>query len=110
MRLLNNTKGVVLAEDIHAVKTLTEKAKGLLGKEKPEALYFKTRFGIHTFGMKFPIDCAVLDDTFAVRAVRTRMNPNKAFFWNPRWSHVIELPAGELLRTGTAVGDILALE
>lgn len=110
MRLLNKTKHAVLAEDIRVAETLSEKAKGLLGKEKPEALYFRTRFGIHTFGMKFPIDCAVLDDSFAVRAVRTRMHSNGTFFWNPRFSHVIELPEGTLLHTGTAIGDILALE
>ena len=109
-RLLNKTKGVVLAEDVRIAATLTEKAKGLLGKEEPEALYFKTRFGIHTFGMKFPIDCAVLDDTFTVRAMREQMNPNKGFFWNPRFSNVVELPSGTLSRTGTEPGDVLALE
>ena len=110
MRLLNITKDIVLAEDIRVAKTLTEKAKGLLGSEEPRALYFKTRFGIHTFGMKFPIDCVVLDDAFAVRAMREHMNRNEIFFWNPRFSRVIELPAGELSRMGTAIGDILALE
>ncbi len=110
MRLLNKTKHIVLAEDIRTAETLAEKAKGLLGKEQPEALYLETRFGIHTFGMKFSIDCAVLDDSFAVRALRTRMHPNRMFFWNPRFSRVVELPEGTLSHTGTAIGDILALE
>ena len=110
MKLINKTKNCVLVEHIPIATTLSQKIIGLLNATTPSALFFKTRFGIHTFGMRFPIDCAVLDDTFTVRAMREQMNPNKGFFWNPRFSNVVELPSGTLSRTGTEPGDVLALE
>ena len=64
---------------------------------------------VHTFFMKFPIDLVYLDKQRKVRKVRHAV---------PAWrlsaclsAHsVLELPAGTVERTGTAVGDELAVE
>lgn len=108
MKIINRTKGTVLAEDAGIARTFAEKSIGLLGRTMPASLYFKTRFGIHTAGMQFSIDCAALDERLTVRAVRRNLVPGRFFFWNPRYRHVIELPAGTLAHTGTEVGDSLA--
>lgn len=73
---------------------LWKKSFGLIGKNKPENLLFKTRFGIHTFGMRFPIDVLVLDKNYKVIKFKETLLPNNFFFWNPRYNLVLELPSG----------------
>lgn len=75
------------------LQTLVSAMVGLIGAETPYPVYFKTRWGIHTFGMKFPIDVIILDDTYSVVQMRVALPPNRVFVWNPRYHHVIELPA-----------------
>jgi len=59
--------------------------------------------GVHTFGMKFSIDVAVLDEENSVVALKKNMPPGHVFFWNPRWKKIIEFPAG----SGVEMGDKL---
>ena len=108
MKIVNITKGTIVARGYTRADTLVDKSIGLLGASAPKSLYFKTRFGIHTVGMQFPIDCAVLDEAMVVRAVRHNLTPGNFFFWNPLFRHVIELPSGALQSAETAVGDALA--
>lgn len=107
MRINNIAKQTVLTEHAGVATTFRDKSIGLLGRSVPASLYFKTRFGIHTSGMKFAIDCAVLDEQRVVRAMRRNLTPGNFFFWNPLYNNVVELPAGTLDRTRTEVGDML---
>jgi uncharacterized protein len=74
-----------------------------------EGLWIVPCESVHTFFMKFPIDLVYLDRTRKVRKVRQRV---------PAWrmsaclfAHsVLELPAGIIEQTGTAVGDELQIE
>jgi uncharacterized protein len=75
---------------------LKEKIQGLIGKDEPEALMIKTHFGIHTFGLKFPIDVLILNHRNIVRSVKENLRPNRIFLWNPLYKKVIELPAGTI--------------
>jgi len=72
------------------------KMKGLIGQTNPEAILITTRFGIHTFGLRFPIDLAVLDDAGVVQTIRKGFQPNGIFLWSPRFNRILELPAGTL--------------
>ena len=110
MKLVNKTKNRIVVEEIGIAITFMQKSVGLLNDKEPASLFLKTRFGIHTAGMHFPIDCAILDADFKVVAIRENIQPSKFFFWNPKYKNVIELPAGTLARTETTLGDILALE
>jgi uncharacterized protein len=76
--------------------SLREKIQGLIGKDKPQALLIKTHFGIHTFGVKFPIDVLILDNENKVMSIRKNMKPNRIFLWNPKYEKVIELPDGTI--------------
>lgn len=67
--------------------------KGLIGS-KPEAILFKTRFGIHTIGVGYPIDVVILDKNHIVRKIKEHLEPNHFFFWNPQFDTVVELPSG----------------
>lgn len=73
---------------------IKDRVMGLIGKEKPIPLMIKTRFGIHTFGLKFTIDVLVLDNKNKVASIKKNLKPNRIFLWNPRYKKVIELPQG----------------
>lgn len=82
---------------------------GLLNSEKPHAIYFRTRFGIHTFGLKFPIDVIILDNNINVVRLKENLKPNRIFLWNPIHNRVIELPVGEIKKSKTEIGDKIRL-
>lgn len=85
-------------------------SRGLIGAKKPVAVYFRTRWGIHTFGMRFPIDVLILDNQLRVILLRHRLLPNRLFFWPPRYDLVIELPAGEIEKYRITPGDHIRIE
>lgn len=72
------------------------KVRGLIGASEPESIVLKTRFGIHTFGLRFPIDLAVLDHNGVVQTTRKGFKPNGIFLWSPRYNRILELPVGTL--------------
>lgn len=76
--------------------SLLGKSLGLIGKEKPYPLYFQTRWGIHTFGLRFPIDVLILDNKNSVQKIKKFLRPNRIFIWNPQFYRIIELPAGTI--------------
>ena len=87
---------IVRIENVTYARSFQTKIVGLLRAKKPHTLYFKTRFGIHTIGMRYPIDIIILNDLFLVKKVKSNLLPWKIFIWNPLWQHVIELPAGSI--------------
>jgi len=78
---------------VREARSLKEKIQGLIGKNKPFALMIRTRFGIHTFGVKFPIDVLILDGKNKVVVIKENLKPNRFFLWNPIYGKVIELPS-----------------
>ena len=72
-------------------ESLKEKTKGMIGRNEP--VFFKTRFGIHTFFMKFPINVYILDSENKVVIVKKNLSPWRVYFWNPLYCKVIETPA-----------------
>ena len=73
-----------------------DKIKGLSGAKKAYPVFFQTRFGIHTFGLKFPIDVLILDQDDMVVKLAENLKSNRIFIWNPLFDKCIELPAGEI--------------
>lgn len=67
-----------------------------MGKKKAETVYLETRWGIHTFFMKFPIDVMVLDNKNKVVKIKRELKPWRLFLWNPKYYKVVELPAGKI--------------
>jgi len=91
-------------------KNLREKMQGMIGKREPTALMINTRFGIHTFGVKFPIDVLILDNKNKAVSVKENLKPNRIFLWNPMHEKVIELPAGTIKKTAIKMNDSIELE
>lgn len=99
MTLKNLTKKTILSKDAKFATSLKDKSLGLLLPSNPKTLIFKTRFGIHTFGLKKPIDVLILNQKYQVVKLKKSLKPNRFFFWNPEYNLVIELPANSLRKT-----------
>lgn len=94
---------------IKKAKNLRQKIRGLIGKTKPEAILLQTRFGIHTFGVRFPIDVVILDSKNIVVKLKQNLKPNRIFLWNPRFDRVLELPAGTIQKKKLSLGSMVEL-
>lgn len=103
MVLKNCRTRLFLTVDLKRGNGWADKLLGMLLKRNKTGILFNTRFGIHTIGLKQPIDVLVVDN-FRVVKVKT-VKPNNLFFWNPRYSKVIELPESAVSKTGTRIGD-----
>ena len=79
---------------LHALvpETHRERARGLLGRTnlaRDEALLLEHTRSIHTFGMRFTISVALLDEALIVRAVRS-IPPDRLLLPRPSVRHVLE--------------------
>jgi uncharacterized membrane protein (UPF0127 family) len=104
---MNQTRKTILAENIIIPQSLLDQSLGLLKYKKPVAMLLKTRFGIHTFGMKYSIDVIIVDKKKHIVEMKESLKPNRIFVWNLKYSTVIELPEGTIKKTKTAITDIL---
>ena len=110
MRLVNKSRNKALSFDLKQASSFSDQLLGLLKKSNPRSLMFKTRYGIHTFFMDKPIDVVVLDGNFKVVKLAESLQPNRLFFWNPRYNCILELPEGVIKKIKTQVGDTLEVE
>lgn len=94
---------------VKEAKSLKEKILGLIGKEKAESLLLKTRFGIHTFGLKFLIDVLILDKNYKVKYIKENLLSNRIFFWNPKYNMIVELPNGVVKKNKIKIGQMIEL-
>ncbi|MGW2098598.1 DUF192 domain-containing protein [Streptomyces olivaceoviridis] len=80
------------------------RTKGLLGRDAVDgALLLSPASGVHTFGMRIPIDVAYLDRRLTVIAVRT-MRPGRLGLPRPWARHVLEAEAGAMAGWGLRPG------
>ncbi|KMS83393.1 DUF192 domain-containing protein [Streptomyces flaveolus] len=86
------------------------RTKGLLGRDSVDgALLLSPASGVHTFGMRIPIDVAYLDRRLTVIAVRT-MRPGRLGLPRPRARHVLEAGAGAMAGWGLRPGVRVEVE
>jgi uncharacterized protein len=112
LRVHNPFRGAMLADRAQIADTSKARNTGLLKHQRldpGEGLWITPCEGVHTIGMKFPIDVLFLDKRHKVLKIRAAM---------PRWrmsaclwAHsVLELPSGTAAATGTTRGDQLEFE
>lgn len=94
---------------VKKLRNFMQVAIGLIGSKKANSLLFSTRFGIHTFGLKFPIDVLILDNDNKVVKMSINLMPNKLLVWNPKYKKVLELPSGIINKKRIKLGDTLLL-
>jgi hypothetical protein len=110
MKLISLTENKIISGDIIIARKTKDRIIGLLKEKSPKALYLETRWGIHTFGMRFPIDCVILDKNWKVLAVKESLLPWRIFVLNPKYFRVLELPLGTVKNSGIKTGDEMKLE
>lgn len=96
--------------EVKLLNSIFNKTLGLLCRNKPENLLINTRFGIHTFGMKFPIDVIILDKNMNIVKIRESLQPNRVFFWNVKFDHVLELPEGYIKQNNITLNSRISLK
>ncbi len=112
----NLDRGTVLAGELETAGSLLAKFLGLMGRPALPAgtgLWLPASNGIHMMFMRFPIDAVFVgrpaaDGARPVRSVHRRLRAWTGLVplvWGA--DGVLELPAGTIDATGTAVGDRL---
>src|SRR5437899_12872077 len=86
VRATNATRATVVGRCIRVAETGLTRLVGLLGERElqpGDGLLIVPSQGVHTLGMRFPIDIAVLDDDWRVIAIRRDMRPFRMtrMFW-----------------------------
>lgn len=105
----NRTRKTIISKDFKLLKGIRSKSKGLINSKTPETVVFYTRFGIHTFGMRFPIDVIVTDKKFRVIAIKESLKANRIFLWKTQGSLVIELEKEVIRKSQTEINDFLEI-
>jgi len=113
MRVQNQTTGQFLITRGELARTFWARFRGLMGRpllKEGEGLVLAGEKSIHTFFMKFPIDVIYADRTWRVVRLDPAMPPNRLGPIVFQAAYVLELPAGVIQATGTAVGDQLIVQ
>ena len=103
--------GAWLITSLELAGNSEQRRRGLLGRQSlsdGEGLVIAPSQGIHTFGMRFPIDVIGVARDGRVVKIRGAVPPRRLVF-ALRAAAMVELPAGTADRTGLAVGDTLAV-
>lgn len=113
MKIINKTRGIILAENAIIAKTPLKRMVGLLNRkafEPGEALVIKPCNSIHTFFMHFPIDVIFVDSNNRITKTIRGMRPFRisGIYLSALFS--IELPTRTLEKTSTQTGDYIAID
>jgi uncharacterized membrane protein (UPF0127 family) len=110
MPLINLTKKTWLATKVAKADKFLTRVVGLLKRRHlgpEEALWLVPSKGIHTLGMKFPIDVIFLDKDKRVVNLVPSLAPYSATGIHLKAHSVLELPSGTIMKSHTEVGDQL---
>ena len=112
MPVLNVTRKTWLATTVRKADRFLTRLVGLLRREAlgpEEALWLIPSKGVHTVGMKFPIDVVFLDQTNKVLAAIPGLPPYRMSPILLSARSILELPYGTIRKSATEVGDQLEI-
>ena len=113
IQVANRTRGTVLGSEIRIADTAMSRMVGLLAHSELRpgcGLLIVPSSGVHTFGMRFPIDVIALDRNLRVRGTWENLGPFRFAALGLKTHKVLELPVGAIRDSHTQVNDQLALE
>lgn len=110
MTARNISRGVELAARVRVADGHASRLCGLLAtpRQQVEAgvgLWLVPCRGVHMMGMRYAIDALYLDRELRVIHIEERLRPWRAGAVRREAWGVLEVAAGTVARTGTAVGD-----
>lgn len=111
--IMNQTRGLAVAETAEIAASFWSRGKGLIGRKSLPAGYglvIRPCGSIHMFFMSIPLDVLHLDRQGYVVKILHGIKPWRAGPIVPKSKWVVELPAGTVERTGTQVGDLIMLQ
>ena len=113
VRVVNRTREILLGDKVRTAGSFLSRLAGLLGTDAiadGEGLWIVPCRGVHTVGMRYPIDVAFLDARGVVVGILEGLPPNRVgrAFRGARGA--LELRSGILAATGTVPGDRLEFE
>lgn len=100
-----------LAEHLEPAFDSASRKRGLLGRDALTAgrgLVIAPSQGVHTFGMRFPIDIVAVNRHGEVVKLRERVAPRRLMLALSAFA-IVELAAGTCLRAGVRTGDRLVI-
>ncbi len=112
VKMVNLTRGTVLAERAAVAETPGTRRRGLLGTDSLEdgrGLVIVPCRQVHTFGMRYAIDAVFVDKHMRVLHVAKAMKPCRLGALVLKATAAIELPPGKAAATGTEPGDMLEI-
>lgn len=108
MPVINLTKQTWLATKVRKADNFLTRLVGLLKRTHlgpEEALWLMPSKGIHTIGMKFPIDVVFLTKDNQVVGLMSGLPPYRISAIHFRGYSVLELPNGTIRKSRTELGD-----
>ena len=108
MPVINLTKQTWLATKVRKADNFLTRLVGLLKRSHlgpEEALWLMPSKGIHTIGMKFPIDVVFLTKDNQVVGLISGLAPYRVSAIHLRGYSVLELPNGTIRKSRTELGD-----
>jgi uncharacterized membrane protein (UPF0127 family) len=110
--VINLTKKTWLATKVRKADNFVTRLVGLLKRKTlgpEEALWLLPSKGIHTIGMKFPIDVIFLNGKNKVVSIIPAMAPQRVSWFRFTAYSVLELPEGTIRKSRTEIGDELEI-
>lgn len=110
----NATRQQYLATELRVADTHASRFVGLLSTSAHEfgagkGLWIVPCHGVHTLGMRFPIDVIYLDSNSTVIHVQEAMQPWRIAPVRMSAASVLELPASTVAHTATQLGDTVEI-
>jgi uncharacterized protein len=111
----NRTRLSYLATELEVANTHWTRFRGLMAREsytfqKGHALWIVPCHGVHTMGMRFPIDVLYLDRENVVVHLERSLAPWRFAPLRSKAKSVLELPNATVSATRTEVGDKVEIE
>ena len=110
IQVRNARSGAPLGQRIDVADRWWRRAVGLLGHAglpTGRGILLVPCASVHTFGMRFAIDVAFLDEDDRVVMTRPALPPGRWAVGGGKAHATLELPAGTLASTDTRAGDFL---
>lgn len=100
----------ILLNDLKIADRFLLRLKGLLGTnslDKNQGLWIHDCNSIHTFFMKYAIDCIFLDRKMRITKIIANIHPGRLLLPDWKSQSVIEISAGQTLTMNLQTGDEL---
>ncbi len=109
-KMTSQQQADLIIDHLEEALTFWQRLRGLLNHSKlpyNQGLWIKPCNNIHTFFMKFSIDCLFLDKKMVVKKISKNIKPFRVA--GPVWTaySVIELPTGKIEEFNIQPGDQL---